>query len=122
MQFFLKPAPVLFGLNTQLLSLIIVIIFSSELLSNTALIVMFTPLAGALALQTSLLPIIMLLTITIAASSVFMTPVATAANTLAYGGIEHVSLKKILIPGFFMNLIAALLTALFFSLLSLLMS
>ena len=106
----------------QLLSLIMVIIFSSELLSNTALIVMFTPLASALALQTSLSPIIMLLTITIAASSAFMTPVATAANTLAYGGIEHVSLKMILLPGFFMNLIAALLTALLFSFLSLLMS
>jgi solute carrier family 13 (sodium-dependent dicarboxylate transporter), member 2/3/5 len=106
----------------QLLSLIIVIIFSSELLSNTALILMFTPLANAFALQTSLSPIIMLLTITIAASSAFMTPVATAANTLAFGGIEHVSLKMILIPGFFMNLIAALLTALLFSLLSLLMS
>jgi solute carrier family 13 (sodium-dependent dicarboxylate transporter), member 2/3/5 len=112
-----------FGNNfLQLLSLIIVIIFSSELLSNTALIVMFTPLAGALAAQTSLLPIMMLLTITIAASSVFMTPVATAANTLAFGGIEHVSLKMILIPGFFMNLLAALLTAVIFSLLSLLMS
>ncbi len=106
----------------QLLSLIIVIIFSSELLSNTALILMFTPLANAFALQTSLSPIIMLLTITIAASSAFMTPVATAANTLAFGGIEHVSLKMILIPGFFMNLIAALLTASLFSLLSLLMS
>lgn len=106
----------------QLLCLIIVIIFSSELLSNTALILMFTPLASALALQASLSPIIMLLTITIAASSAFMTPVATAANTLAFGSIEHVSLKMILIPGFFMNLIAALLTALLFSLLSLLMS
>ncbi len=106
----------------QLLSLIIVIIFSSELLSNTALIVMFTPLAGALAAQTSLSPIIMLLTITIAASSAFMTPVATAANTLAYGGIRDVSLKMILLPGFFMNLIAALLTAILFSLLSLLIS
>ena len=106
----------------QLLSLIIVIMFSSELLSTTALILMFTPLASALAAHTSLSPIIMLLTITIAASSAFMTPVATAANTLAFGGIEHVSLKMILIPGFFMNLIAALLTALLFSLLSLLMS
>jgi solute carrier family 13 (sodium-dependent dicarboxylate transporter), member 2/3/5 len=106
----------------QLLFLIIVIIFSSELLSNTALIVMFTPLASVLALQTSLPPIIMLLTITIAASSAFMTPVATAANTLAYGGIEHVSLKMILLPGFFMNLIATVMTALFFSLLSWLMS
>ena len=105
----------------QLLFLIIVIIFSSELLSNTALIVMFTPLAGALAAQTSLSPMMMLLTITIAASSAFMTPVATAANTLAFGGIEHVSLKMILIPGFFMNLLAALLTAVIFSLLSLLM-
>ncbi len=102
----------------QLLCLIIVIIFSSELLSNTALILMFTPLASALALQASLSPIIMLLTITIAASSAFMTPVATAANTLAFGSIEHVSLKMILLPGFFMNLIAALLTALLFLLLS----
>jgi sodium-dependent dicarboxylate transporter 2/3/5 len=106
----------------QLLSLIIVIIFSSELLSNTALILMLTPLASDLAAHTSLSPLIMLLTITIAASSAFMTPLATAANTLAFGGIERVSLKMILIPGFFMNLLAALLTAVIFSLLSLLMS
>jgi sodium-dependent dicarboxylate transporter 2/3/5 len=106
----------------QLLLLIIVIIFSSELLSNTALILMFTPLASDLAAHTSLSPLIMLLTITIAASSAFMTPLATAANTLAFGGIERVSLKMILIPGFVMNLLAALLTALIFSLLSLLMA
>jgi solute carrier family 13 (sodium-dependent dicarboxylate transporter), member 2/3/5 len=106
----------------QLLLLIIVIIFSSELLSNTALIIMFTPLASDLAAHTSLSPLIMLLTITIAASSAFMTPLATAANTLAFGGIERVSLKMILIPGFFMNLFAALLTAVIFSLMSLLMS
>jgi sodium-dependent dicarboxylate transporter 2/3/5 len=106
----------------QLLSLIIIIIFSSELLSNTALILMFTPMANSLAEHISLSPMIMLLTMTIAASSAFMTPVATAANTLAYGGIKDVSLKMILIPGFFMNLLAALLTSAIFSFLSLFMS
>ncbi|ACF43925.1 SLC13 family permease [Pelodictyon phaeoclathratiforme] len=118
----LKTIPPVSNHFLQLLSLIIVIIFSSELLSNTALILIFTPLSSDLALLTSLSPIMMLLTITIAASSAFMTPVATAANTLAFGGIEHVSLKMILLPGLFMNLVAALWTALLFSLLTGLLS
>ncbi len=102
----------------QLVSLSIVISFASEFLSNTALILMFTPLAGYLAAHTALPPIIMLLSITIAASSAFMTPLATPANTLAFGAIEKVSLKMILMPGFIMNILAALLTACVFSLLS----
>lgn len=118
----LKAIPPFSNHFLQLLFLIIVIIFSSELLSNTALILIFTPLSSDLALLTSLSPIMMLLTITIAASSAFMTPVATAANTLAFGGIEHVSLKMILLPGLFMNLVAALWTALLFSLLTGLLS
>lgn len=118
----LKAIPPVSNHFLQLLFLIIVIIFSSELLSNTALILIFTPLSSDLALLTSLSPIMMLLTITIAASSAFMTPVATAANTLAFGGIEHVSLKMILLPGLFMNLVAALWTALLFSLLTGLLS
>jgi len=106
----------------QLVSLSIVISFASEFLSNTALILMFTPLAGYLAAHTALPPIIMLLSITIAASSAFMTPLATPANTLAFGAIEKVSLKMILMPGFIMNILAALLTACVFSLLSVFVS
>jgi sodium-dependent dicarboxylate transporter 2/3/5 len=99
----------------RMFALVIVIIFSSELLSNTALILMLAPMASALAAQTAFSPVIMLLTITIAASSAFMTPVATSANTLAFGGIEKVSLRVILLPGLVMNIISALLTVIIFS-------
>jgi sodium-dependent dicarboxylate transporter 2/3/5 len=103
----------------RMFALVFAIIFSSELLSNTALILMLAPMASALAAQTALSPVIMLLTITIAASSAFMTPVAATANTLAFGGIEKVSLRMILLPGFVMNISSALLTVIVFSGLSL---
>ncbi|NTW69907.1 MAG: hypothetical protein HGB23_08695 [Chlorobiaceae bacterium] len=106
----------------RLFLLVIIIIFASELLSNTSLILMLAPLSTGLAMQTALSPIMMLLAITIAASSACMTPLATMAGTIAFGSIEHVSLKRILFPGFIMNILAAIVVTVVFSLLSLVIS
>lgn len=104
-----------------LLALVIVVMFASELLSNTALVIMLSPMVTSLAAKTALSPVILLLTITIASSCAFMTPLASSSSTLAFGGIEKVSLKTILIPGFFMNLAAGFLSAIIFSALSLML-
>ncbi|NTU97619.1 MAG: hypothetical protein HGA62_07405 [Chlorobiaceae bacterium] len=81
--------------------------FSSELLSNTAIVVILSPLMIATAPHSGLSPLVLLLSLTTAASAAYMTPLASPANTLAFGGFERVSLKTILAAGMFMNIIAA---------------
>ncbi|EAT58912.1 SLC13 family permease [Chlorobium ferrooxidans] len=102
----------------RLISVVLLIIFASELLSNSALILLLAPLSTDLGAQTALPPIMMLLTITIAASSASMTPLASMANTIAFGSIKKVSLRITLLPGFIMNILAAIVVAAVFSLLS----
>ncbi|MCF8216971.1 MAG: hypothetical protein K9I59_09070 [Chlorobium sp.] len=81
--------------------------FSSELLSNTAIVVLLAPLMIATAPQIGLSPLLLLLSLTAAASAAYMTPLASPANTLAFGGFERVSLKKIISAGLLMNIMAA---------------
>jgi sodium-dependent dicarboxylate transporter 2/3/5 len=38
-----------------------------------------------------------------------MTPIATGVNGLAFGGVRDVSFRKMLLVGFFMNIVGALL-------------
>ena len=102
----------------NLFFLVILVMFASELLSNTALILIFAPLASLYSSQAGFSSLVLLLAVTIAASSAVMTPFATMANTLSYTGIEHISLKRVVIPGFFMNLASAGLTTITFLLLS----
>ncbi len=81
-------------------------VFSSELLSNTAIVVILSPLMTAASAHTGLSPLVLLLSLTTASSAAYMTPLASPANTLAFGGFERVSLKTVMTAGLFMNLIA----------------
>jgi solute carrier family 13 (sodium-dependent dicarboxylate transporter), member 2/3/5 len=91
--------------------------FSSELLSNTAIVIILAPLVISMSPHTSLSALTLLLSVTIAASAAFMTPMASPSNTLAFGGIDHVSLKTVIKAGLIMNLVSAILiTTLFLAL------
>lgn len=89
-------------------------VFSSELLSNTAIVAILAPLVITLAPHTSLSALLLLLSLTIGASAAYMTPLASPANTLAFGGLEHVSLKTVVKAGLIMNITSAALISLTF--------
>ncbi|MEE9904945.1 MAG: hypothetical protein K4305_05890 [Chlorobium sp.] len=88
--------------------------FSSELLSNTAIVVILSPLMIATAPHTGLSPLVLLLSLTTAASAAYMTPLASPANTLAFGGFKRVSLKTIIAAGMMMNIMASIVIAIVF--------
>lgn len=88
--------------------------FSSELLSNTAIVVILSPLMIATAPHTGLSPLVLMLSLTTAASAAYMTPLASPANTLAFGGFERVSLKTIMAAGLLMNVMATVIISIVF--------
>lgn len=108
---FIKP------LDTPLLllpALNLTAAFSSEVLSNTAIVVILAPLMITMASHTGISALLLLLSLTVAASAAYMTPLASPANTLAFGGMDHVSLKTVIKAGMIMNMISAMLISALF--------
>jgi sodium-dependent dicarboxylate transporter 2/3/5 len=64
------------------------------------------PLIIKIAANINLSPVYFLLSVTMAASAAFMTPMATPINAIAYAGVPGVSLKKMLKSGFILTLLS----------------
>jgi sodium-dependent dicarboxylate transporter 2/3/5 len=82
--------------------------FSTEVFSNTvvqlALFVVLLPLA----LANDFPPAQTLLVVTLSCTCAFMSPIATPVNALAFGGVQGVSLSRMLSIGALMNTVAAI--------------
>ncbi len=101
--------PAYFSAFILLFIIALITSFSTEILSNTAIqIAMFTIM---LTLSEALnIPVLQVfIVITLSSTCAFMSPIATGVNGLAFGGINNVSLRKMLTVGAFMNIIGALL-------------
>jgi sodium-dependent dicarboxylate transporter 2/3/5 len=83
--------------------------FSTEILSNTAVQLSFFVMALPLAEALNFSALGLLIIITLACTSAFMSPIATGVNGLAFGGVKGVSFSKMLLVGFIMNIAGALL-------------
>ena len=83
--------------------------FATEVLSNTAVQLSFFVIALPLAQTLGLSALEMLIIITLACTSAFMSPIATGVNGLAFGGVKGVSFSKMLVVGFVLNIVGALL-------------
>ena len=81
-------------------------VFISEFMSNTATAITFLTVSTVLceSLHIPALPI--LIGISIIATVPSMSPIASPVNAMAYGGIKGVSLKRMMLVGFVMDLIA----------------
>ncbi|MGM0563857.1 MAG: SLC13 family permease [Pseudomonadota bacterium] len=88
-----------------LLAIIIstVIIFLTELTSNTATTATFLPLLGAIAVSQGLDPALLAVPAAIAASCAFMMPVATPPNAIAFSG-GHLKMADMISAGFVLNI------------------
>lgn len=106
-------APVLSGLPPffMLLAVFYTASFLTEIVTNNAVAVVFTPIAIALAGQLGVDPRPLAVTVMIAASASFATPIGYQTNTLVYGAGNYrfADFLKIGIP---MNLIVGLSTSL----------
>ncbi|CAA0106099.1 Sodium-dependent dicarboxylate transporter SdcS [BD1-7 clade bacterium] len=87
--------------------IVVVIVFLTELTSNTATAAGFLPLLGALAITLGVDPVIIAAPAAIAASCAFMMPVATPPNAVVFGS-GKLSIADMVKAGFVLNLFASL--------------
>jgi sodium-dependent dicarboxylate transporter 2/3/5 len=81
----------------------LVIIFLTEVTSNTATAAAFLPLLGALAVAQDISPLLLKVPAAIAASCAFMMPVATPPNAIVFSS-GHMRIGDMLRAGFALNL------------------
>lgn len=93
-----------------------VVIFLTELTSNTATAAAFLPLVASLALGIGENPFVLLVPAAIAASCAFMLPVATPPNAIVYGS-GYVTVPQMARAGIWLNMLfIALITLIVYSL------
>lgn len=80
-----------------------VIIFLTEVTSNTATAAAFLPLLGALAMSQGVSPLLLTAPAAIAASCAFMMPVATPPNAIVFSS-GHMKIQDMIRAGFALNL------------------
>ncbi|MCM0611691.1 DASS family sodium-coupled anion symporter [Marinobacter sediminum] len=81
-----------------------VIIFLTEVTSNTATAAAFLPLLGALAMSQGVSPILLTVPAAVAASCAFMMPVATPPNAIVFSS-GHMRISDMISAGFALNLV-----------------
>lgn len=105
------------GFNTGsgfiLVILIVVIsIFLSELMSNTAQVIVMAPVLAALADAMNLDPLLLGIPMALAASAASMMPIGTPPNAIVFGS-GYIKMKDMLKAGFVMNIISIIIITLF---------
>ena len=99
------------GLAALVLSSVTLVIFLTELTSNTATTATLLPVVGAIALQAGVPPIILSVPIAIAASCAFMLPVATPPNAIVFS-TGAISIPQMVRAGFVLNIMGIVLVTL----------
>lgn len=99
------------GANLNVLPVIVVamvitfvVLFLTELTSNTATAATFLPIVAAMAVGIGASPLLFAIPATLAASCAFMMPVATAPNAIVYA-TERLTIPQMARAGFALNLI-----------------
>jgi sodium-dependent dicarboxylate transporter 2/3/5 len=88
-----------------ILVVVVVVVFASELASNTAIVTVFMPVMGALALTGNMDLMTLVMSAALAGSYAFMMPVGTPPNAIAYG-TGKVAMAEMIGAGFRLNLAA----------------
>lgn len=84
-------------------SVILLVIFLTELTSNTATTAALLPVVGALAGRADLTPLLLAASVSLAASSAYMLPVATPPNAIVFGA-GYVTLPQMMRAGLLLNI------------------
>ncbi|WP_415844489.1 SLC13 family permease [Stutzerimonas zhaodongensis] len=90
---------------------VLVIIFLTEITSNTATAAAFLPLLGALAVAQGMSPEMLAIPAAVAASCAFMMPVATPPNAIVFG-TGQMPIQAMIKAGFVLNLFGVVLVTL----------
>ncbi|BCX48077.1 transporter [Haloferula helveola] len=90
----------------------LVMTFLTELTSNTASTILMMPILGSAAVANGLDPKLLMLPAALSASCAFMLPVATAPNAVIFG-TGHLTVQRMVREGLVLNLIGAVVIALY---------
>jgi sodium-dependent dicarboxylate transporter 2/3/5 len=97
---------------TLVLLIVVISIFLSELMSNTAQVIVMAPVLAALADALHLDPLLLGIPMSLAASAASMMPIGTPPNAIVFGS-GFIRLKDMLKAGFVMNIISIIVITLF---------
>ena len=105
---------VLQGANIVLLvaMIVLLVIFLTEVTSNTATASLLLPIMGALAIAMNIHPLATMIAVAIAASFAFMLPVATPPNAIVFAS-RAVTIPQMAKVGFALNMLGVVIITLF---------
>ncbi|WP_455207501.1 SLC13 family permease [Kaarinaea lacus] len=92
--------------------IVLLVIFLTEVTSNTATASLLLPIMGALAVAMNIHPLATMIAVALAASYAFMLPVATPPNAIVFAS-RAVTIPQMARAGFALNLLGVLLITLF---------
>lgn len=87
------------------------VLFLTELTSNTATAAAFLPIIGGVAVGLGLDVMLLVVPVALAATSAFMLPVATPPNAIAFGS-GYIRMNQMVRAGLWLNLVGILLITL----------
>ncbi len=90
-----------------IIGLTAVSLFLTEIMSNVALVTVFLPVVGAIALGMGASPVILCIPVTLAASCAFMLPMSTPPNAIVFAS-GYLTVAQMVRAGFLLNIIAIL--------------
>ncbi len=96
----------------MIVAVTLLVIFLTEVTSNTATATIVLPVMGALAVAMDMAAAELMIPAAIAASCAFMLPVATPPNAIVFGG-GHITIPQMARAGLWMNLAASLAITIF---------
>lgn len=94
------------------LAVVVISIFISEVMSNVAQVIVFSPVVCSLADSIGMNPLLLGIPMTLAASCASMLPMGTPPNAIVFAS-GQIKLKQMLKAGLIMNLVAIVLITLF---------
>lgn len=95
-----------------LLMVTIVSLFISEVMSNIAQVIVFSPVVCSLGDAVGMNPLILGIAMTLSASCASMMPMGTPPNAIAFAS-GHIKIKEMMKAGFVMNIVSIILITLF---------
>ena len=104
----------LHGANLLMLvaTIVLLVIFLTEVSSNTATASLMLPVMGAFAIAIDVHPLVTMVAVALAASFAFMLPIATPPNAIVFAS-RAVTIPQMAKAGFILNLVGVILITLF---------
>ena len=93
-----------------MLGLTAVSLFLTEIMSNVALVTIFLPVVGAIAVGMGMDPLLICIPVTLAASCAFMLPMSTPPNAIVFAS-GHLKVAEMVRAGIVLNIISILFIA-----------